>query len=130
MTRKSASRLPLASASTARVMTDETARLGKAASQLAVASGITIGYRLPQFVGAAFGLPAAQEEVRQAMMEKWAATVETQMATGMAMMQLGWSMALGGTSQANMRLVADVAHAAIAPSSRRAKANASRLSRR
>jgi hypothetical protein len=117
----------LPSPHTATVFTQEAMRFGEAASQLAVASGITIGHRLPQFVGAAFGLPAAQAEVRHAVMEKWTATLEAHMATSMAMMQFGWSFALGSTSQANVRLAADVAHAAMAPASRRAKANATRL---
>lgn len=113
---------------TAGVMTDEVMRIGTAASQLAVASGITIGHRLPQFLGAAMGLPAAQAEVRHAMMEKMAATMEAQMATGLAMMQFGWSLASGSTSQATVRSAANVAHAAMEPASRRAQANATRLS--
>jgi hypothetical protein len=112
---------------TAAVITQETMRFGAAASDLAISSGITIGHRLPQFVGAAFGLPAAQAEVRGAVMEKWAATLEAHVATSMALFQFGWSMALGSTSQANVRMMADVAHAAMEPASRRADANATRL---
>ena len=114
---------------TAGTMAHEAMRITTAANQLAVASRITIGHRLPQFWGAAFGLPGAQAEVRHAIVEKMAATMETQVATGFAMMELGFSFATGGTSQANFKKAADIAHAAMAPSSRRAKANATRLGR-
>ena len=82
---------------------------------------------MPQFFGAAIGLPAAQQEVRNAVMEKISATMEAQMAAGLAMFQLGFSMISGGSSQANMALAADIAHAAMEPASRRAQANATRL---
>ncbi len=110
------------------IFTQEAVKLGTTAAQLAVASGITIGHRLPRFFEAALGFPAAQEEVHKAVVEKMAATAESHIATSFAMMQLGWSMALGGTSQATMRKAANVGHAALESSTRRAKANASRLS--
>jgi hypothetical protein len=107
--------------------TSEWMRLSVASSQLAVASAVTIGHRLPQFVEAAMGSPGAQAEVRRAGSEKIAAVMEAQMAIGKAMLQAGMSFPRGTSASKHFQVMADLTHATMAPAKRLATANAKRL---
>lgn len=108
----------------------ETINLSTTAGQLAVASSLTIGYRLPRFVEAAFGSSAAQHEVRQAVSEKFAALNEAQREVALAMVHLSLAMAPGVGQTVRVRKAAAVARAALEPATRRAHANARRLGSR
>jgi hypothetical protein len=109
--------------------TSEWLRLSAASSQLAVASAVTIGHRLPQFVEAAMGFPDAQAEVRRAASEKIAATVEAHMVVGQAMLHASLSMGQPATTAQRLIAMADLTHATMAPVHKRARANARRLTR-
>ncbi|MGL4729398.1 MAG: hypothetical protein ACRCWO_11645, partial [Bosea sp. (in: a-proteobacteria)] len=78
--------------------TTEWVRLSAASSQLAVASVVTIGHRMPQFVEAAMGFPDAQAEVRRAGSEKIAATIEAQVAIGQALFEASMSLTRPSTA--------------------------------
>jgi hypothetical protein len=107
--------------------TTEWVRLSSASSQLAVASVVTIGHRLPQFVEAAMGFPDAQAEVRRAASEKVSAAMDAQAAIGQAMYQASINLARPATAAQRFQAMADLTHATMAPAKRLATANAKRL---
>jgi hypothetical protein len=108
-------------------ITTEWLRLSAASGQMAFASAVTIGHRLPQFVEAAMGFPDAQAEVRRAGAEKIAAAMEAQMAMGRAMMEAAMSLTRPTSPAQHFQAMADMTHATMAPARRRATANAKRL---
>lgn len=110
-------------------LTSEWMRLSAASGQLAMASAVTIGHRLPQFVEAAMGFPDAQAEVRRAASEKVAATVEAHMVVGKALIDASFSFGQPTTTAQRLIAMADLTHATMAPVKRRATANAKRLTR-
>ncbi len=102
-------------------------KLSATSGQIAYVSAVTITHRIPHFVEAALGFPDAQAEVRRAGMEKIAATLEAQMAAGVALMQASMTLAHPITALGRVQALADLTNATLAPVQRRATANARRL---
>lgn len=118
---------PFHAAAAPSVAASEALELGAAMGELLLSSMTTVAYRMPHFFSASFGSVSGQKEVRKAMSEKFAALHEAQKGTALAMMRLGLAVSSGSATTTQVRHVAAVAHASLAPASRRASANAKRL---
>ena len=125
------------------MVTSKQMRLGRAASQMAVAVPQVIAHRVGRMMGAG-PLPSGRDQ--QEFQESWAAmswqAMAAQQQFALWWTQTWWKVALGGwmnppswqhlSAGAHQRLLAsmvDVAHHGMAPVHRRAVANARRLGR-
>jgi hypothetical protein len=101
------------------------------ALETSVAAASTVSARVPILIEAlAFGSPKAMAETQRMVLEKMAAAAEGSIAAGSAWMRL-WLRAGSGLGRplAIEREVARIVDAAHAPSRRRVRANARRLTR-
>lgn len=94
-------------------------------------AGLTIAMRLPILLKGAFGDARGQREASKAVVEKISALMESSFAIGQAATLFWWNMALNPLTPSGLgEAAAKAAHSTLEPFSKRARANASRLSGR
>lgn len=98
-------------------------------AMIQVDSAVTIALRMPIFVNAAMGDPAAHKEARKAVSEKVVAMSQTGSAATKAAVGFWWDMAMSPvTRKSPSEAAARAARTTIGPVSRRTRANRRRLS--